>query len=488
MSVSVANSATFYSRTLRWFPLFLASLVLLGVSLWVASSLVVLSIVVCGLSIWMMHRLVGLFNLKQLNAASFFFWFYLAIILIPGFFIFADEITSGRLRFLFGIESVMISVPIGVFLTNCCFHFKKEEIAEYFHSKVDAEPPTLAQTRLYLTILGLGVLLIVINILETPVIPLLYLIRNPGETITAAILREDAFKFLNSPLTYVYAVFRDVVFPFLIMVALGSYRTGRGRLWRGLFWITLACGVGYAALTIEKSPVAAIFGLLFLFYYLLNGGEVGKFAAIAAPVLFLSFPAMVILLAYSGTEGGTFGGLFQALGNRLFYSPAQIVYAYFEIFPKLVPFQHGASLAKVAHLMGWRSLDIPNFVGLYMTEGGGGGLDTISANSCFIGNLNADFGLPGVVIGGVFAGLFMQMVTIYFFRRAKTVANIAGYAICMKSFALLIATALPTVLLSGGVAFAILLTWFLGFRGYQDRLVAVSHSAAESSLRSPDDQ
>jgi hypothetical protein len=87
--------------------------------------------------------------------------------------------------------------------------------------------------------------------------------------------------------------------------------------------------------------------------------------------------------------------------------------------------------------------------------------------------MNADFGLPGVVVGGVLAGLFMQMVTIYFFRRAKTIANIAAYAICMWSFGLLVTSPLPTMLLSGGVSFAFLLTWLLGSRGFRSELVAV---------------
>jgi len=472
MSVTIANSSAFQWKPSRWLPLFFASLLLLCASLWIASSLVVLSIAVGGVSLWMMHRLVGVFNLTRLNIASFFYWIYLAVILTPGFFIFNEEITSSRINFLFGIESVLITVPIGIFLANRLFHFKRVEIVEHFQTDVNSKPLSLFQTKIYLAILALGVLLIVLNILETPVIPLFYLIRNPGEALTAALLREDAFKFLNSPLTYVYYVFRGTVFPFLIMVAFGCYRFEKVKMWRGLFWFALICGVGYASLTIEKSHVATVFGLLFLFVYLLNGGKVSKFTAIAAPVLFLSFPAMVVLLAYQGSEGGTFGGLFQALGNRLFYSPAQIVYAYFEVFPRLVPFQHGASLVKIAHLLGWRAIDIPNTVGLYMTEGTGD-LDTITANSCFIGNLNADFGLPGVVFGGVLAGLLMQMVTIYFFRRPKTVVNLAGYAICMWSFGILVASALPTALLSGGVSFAILLTWCLGFRGYRGRLVAV---------------
>lgn len=423
--------------------------------------LALLSGLVIVASLWMMQHLVGLFNLRRLTIPAFFYFIYLAAILTPGFFIFNEEVTSSRWRFLFAIESVLVTVPAGIGLANFFFGYSRQEIAEYFRRSVVREPHDAAAVRLYVTLLTLALILVLINLWETPVIPLFFLLRNPGEAMTAALLREDSFKFLNSHLTYAYYVLRGTVFPFLIILALGRFRDRAEGKWRRLFWISLLVGVSYAALTIEKSLVAAIFGILFVFVYLLRGGRLGKTTAVVAPILFLSFPAAVILFAYHGSEAGTLWGMLQAIGYRLFYSPAQIVYAYFEVFPAIVPFQHGASLVKLAQLIGWKAIDIPNTVGLYMTEGGGD-LDTITANSCFLGNLNADFGLPGVVLGGVLTGFVMQVVSVYILRKAKTVTNLAAYAICMWAFGLLVASSLPTVLLSGGVTFALILGRILG--------------------------
>jgi hypothetical protein len=97
---------------------------------------------------------------------------------------------------------------------------------------------------------------------------------------------------------------------------------------------------------------------------------------------------------------------------------------------------------------------------LYMKTGSD--LNTITANSCFIGNLNADFGLPGVVIGGIVAGFTMQAVSQYLWRLPKTVVNLAAHAICIWAFGLLVTSALPTALLSGGVTFAVILAWIFG--------------------------
>jgi oligosaccharide repeat unit polymerase len=435
----------------------------LPVGLWMLPPFVSLSGLLIVASLWMMHRLVGLFNLRQLTIPAFFYFLYLAIILTPGFFIFKEEITSSRWRFLFGIESVVVTVPLGIWLANLFLGFGRQETANYFRRSVALEPLGTSANLLYIAFLVLALVLVLMNLWETPVIPLFFLIRNPGDFLTVAVLREDSFKLLNSHLTYAYYVLRGTVFPFLIMVAFGRYRHQKQELWRRLFLISLFLGVFYAAITIEKSIVAAILGVLAVFYYLFKGGKLGKMAALLVPLLFLSFPLIVILLAYHGSEGGTLQGALQAIGYRLFYSPAHVVYGYFEVFPAVIPFQHGASIVKLAHLMGWKAVDIPNLVGLYMTEGQD--LDTLTANSCFIGNFNADFGLPGVVLGGVLAGFLMQSVNVYLCRKPKTVVNLAAYAICMWAFGLLVASALSTVMLSGGVTFSLVLRWLFKARG-----------------------
>jgi len=462
-----------------WFACLSLLLVVVPAAFITLPGLAILSLAVAGTSLWMMHRLVGLFNLRKVTIPAFFYYVYCALILIPGFYIFTDELTSSRWHFLFGIESVLISVPIGIAVANLIYGFNRKRIAPYFDRPVETERLSASSIRLFVAFLAAGVLFVLINVKEMPVIPLLYVIRHPGEALIAAAMREDSFKLLQSHLTYVYFVLRGTIFPFLILVAYARYRRQRHRSWGVLFLISLVIGIGYASLTIEKSPVAAIFGLLFVFYYLFCGGRVGRAASITSLALFFCFPLAVVLLAYNGSEGGTIGGALHALGVRIFYSPAQIVYTYFEVFPSVIPYQHGASITKLAGFLGKRALDIPNAIGLYMTEGTD--LNTITANSCFIGNLNADFGLPGVVVGGILAGFLMQAVSIHFCRGPKNAVTLAAHAICIWAFGMLIMTALPTTLLSGGVAFAFILCWIFGRSEKRSCSLSPSPTAAFAS-------
>jgi oligosaccharide repeat unit polymerase len=437
-------------------------LIVLPILAFTLPGIVSLSGAVVVLSIWMMEREVGIFNLRRLTIPSFYYWMYFAVILIPGFVVYQDEISPEKWRFLFGIESAMLTVPVGIWLANVTWNFRKKDAVAFYER--DLAPETLGYKALkpFLILLFLCFALVVINVLEMPEIPLLYLIRHPGDAVTASLLREDAFKLLNSNFTYAYYVVRGSIFPFLALLSFGRYRSTGETIWKRLFWISLASAVFYAALTIEKLPVAAIFALLTLFYYLMKKGKLSRASVITAAVLFTSFPIMVIALAYEGTKDAGAGSIVSGLLERIFYAPAEVLFAYFEIFPNVISFQHGASLLKLAHLMGWNTIDIPNTVGLYISPPGTA--QSVSANACFLGNLNADFGLPAVVIGGVIAGFIMQGINIYLLKKPKTNANLAAYAVCMWSFSVLVSSALTTVLLSGGVFFGIALAWILGTR------------------------
>lgn len=453
---------SFLREVLQWFAWSVLLGLVLPISVWMLRPIALFSGLLIVASLFVMQRLVGLFHLRRLTIPAFFYFIYISVILIPGFFIFNEEITSSRDRFLFGIESVLVTVPLGIWIANACFRFRKQETVDYFRRPVVYESLAASSVRKYVAFLILAVVFVLINLVETPVVPLLFLIRNPGEFVAAALLREDAFKLLNSHLTYVYSVLRGTIFPFLIMLSFGRYLQYKQEVWRRLFWVSLLSGVLYAALTIEKSPVATIFGLLLIFYYLLKGSQFSVTATAVGAVLFLAFPLTIILLSYHGSEGGTVGGAIQAIAARIFYGPAQVVYAYFEVFPTVLPFQHGASVPKLAYLLDSKAIDIPNIVGLYMTDGRD--LASISANGCFIGNFNADFGLPGVFAGGVLAGFLMQTVYVYFCRKPKTVVSLVAYAICMWSFGELVISPLPTAMLSGGITFAMLLYWFFRSR------------------------
>ena len=107
--------------------------------------------------------------------------------------------------------------------------------------------------------------------------------------------------------------------------------------------------------------------------------------------------------------------------------------------------------------MGLKYFDTANYVGRY---GYPEYIESVNANGAFIGDLNADFGLAGVLVGGVFAGALMQAIHIYVVRRRKTIFGLACYAFMVFAFWDLNSGSLPTLLASNGVLLVLLLCYF----------------------------
>jgi hypothetical protein len=192
--------------------------------------------------------------------------------------------------------------------------------------------------------------------------------------------------------------------------------------------------------------------VIFLYVYVHSGGEV-KVGRVLAAVCALTAVPVAVIIAVSGSDV-EFGGALLAILRRVFYEPALVLYWYFELFPGDVGYLGGRSIGKLSWLLGWEYFDTANYVGLY---GLGSRIGSVNANAAFIGDLNADFGFVGVVVGGIIAGILMQVVQVWLFRSSKDIIHVAIYAFLMFAFWLLHSTSLPVVLASNGVVLAVLL-------------------------------
>ena len=173
--------------------------------------------------------------------------------------------------------------------------------------------------------------------------------------------------------------------------------------------------------------------------------------------LMFAFPLFVILTVQHGMGFGLIDAISGIL-RRLFYVPAYVLYYYFEIFPDQVDYLNGRSIGRFALLMDWKHFNTANYVFRYIFPQG---MPSGLSNAAFIGNLNADFGLIGVLTGGLFAGFLMQSIQIFILRSRKTILNLTVYTFLIYAFWLLNQTALPIVLLSNGVILALILPWII---------------------------
>ncbi len=417
--------------------------------------LVIVSGLILACSFWLMQKAVGVFNLRVQTIPGCCYLVYVGTVLVPSFFVYADQHDPFRRTYLFAVESALLTIPLGILFAKQIFQFYRSETMAYFRSAVhnrtfDPGP------EVYLLLLVLAWMITCLYVLEVRTIPLFYMFAHPGEYRMLARLREESLKLLNSPLRYVYNILSSSLYPLLIVFGFGRFLQTKRRLWAVLFMGSLIPGLLFAAFTTAKAPAAAICVMLCLYFYFHRSGRIGTKFILLFLTSLLGFPLFVIMQVYAGLPESSLVSAFQSVGHRLFYLPAEVLYYYFEAFPRVFPYQHGKTIEKFAILIGEKTADSANMVGRYMYQFG---MYSVSANAPFLGNLHADFGIPGVLVGGFLAGVILQVIQIYLVRQGKSILSLTTYAIFVYKFTGLSSTALPIVLLSDGPIFIVLLGW-----------------------------
>ncbi|MCG3117561.1 MAG: oligosaccharide repeat unit polymerase [Candidatus Manganitrophus sp. SA1] len=425
----------------------------------------VLSVQVFIASVWAMQHLTGIFTIRQFTIPAVFYLTYLLMIFFPSFWVYLDRPGPFRDSFIIGVVSVLVTVPLGIFFANMVFGFSKKEVTVYFKAPVDETDDDMYTIHLILAVIAVGSA--VIYFIRVPSIPLIQMISNPGEVLALTLAREESFKLLDprwggeasTNMFYLFLFLRTLLFPVIILSTMGYYLYTRKRKWLVLFLPTLLVGCFYAASSLSRAPISAIFMRVFFFLHLFNRGHVSRKTMIFFVGLMLTFPLLVTVFAYS-TDISVWDGL-GAIGTRLTYTPALDLYYYFEIFPSNHEYLYGHTLVKpFLKLFGAEYFYIENYVHLYISPNG---IESGHANAAFISNFHADFGLFGVLMGGIFTGAFMQMLQIYLSRQRKTVLNIGVYSFIIYAIWALNFGSITSVLFVNGVIPVLILVWMIRF-------------------------
>jgi oligosaccharide repeat unit polymerase len=400
----------------------------------------------------LISRAAGL-SLRRLTVPGVWYYSYLTTTIVPAMLVASETHTRYVAPFLFAVVITLITAPLGMWLVNVASGGGRHQIQAFFEAPVDRRPPGTPELAAFLVVLAVVLALTAGYLIETPVIPLLYLLRNPGSALVVVSLREESFKLLNSPFVYFYDIVRNVVYPFLIAVALGYWLSSRRALWLVLLLITAGVGVFYAAASIAKTPVAVIMLVTALFVYLYRGGRFGWRTMVVSFLAVFVFPVAVVFQSFSGM-GFHASDIALAIVRRVFYVPAEVLYNYFVVVPDIVPYLNGRTIGRVQWILGESDINIANFVfqRMFPTR-----LESGLANTSFLGYLHADFGVPGILLGGALAGALMQLCQLWLSRRPKTMVTLAAYAYFLWVAWKVNSQSLTQILLSGGAIVILLL-------------------------------
>lgn len=410
------------------------------------------------LSALIMHISVRAWDIRRPTIVSIWYFSFLIMIYFPAPIVALNKPAPWNSTYLWGIALSLIAVSIGTFLANILTRFKTHEIKSYFSSPTVSSIPTQLVKILIVAAVLISTAIVAYYLLSLNTIPLLYMFMHPGDSNTLTLLREESFKLFDprwqgeqsSNLFYVLLFLRTFIFPILITLILGYALAAKKIYWTLLFVYSLFLGGFYAASSIARAPLAAIFMRLFFFIYVFKNARLPRWMIILFGALIVAFPLIVTSLSHGrGTALNPLDTLFD-ISRRFTITPAEDLYYYFEVFPDNYPFQNGGTLIKpFLKVLNREYFYIENYVYKYISPGSP--VETAHANAAFISNLYADFALPGVIIGSLLVGLLMQILQIYIFRQPKTVISITLFAFCLYAIWALNFGSVTSVLFVNGI-------------------------------------
>jgi oligosaccharide repeat unit polymerase len=402
-------------------------------------------------SLVLLRHEAGIFDFKHLSLTAAWYWSHIFFVVIPSLFAFYLETGAHPLRFIISVAGSLILVPLGILIGQGICGSRRGAVKAYYLKPIEGEA---ADSRSY-ALLGLIVFCTCLGLYhatEIETIPLLYMIQHPGAAAAVVFLREESGKLLDSPLTYFYEVLSVVMFPILVMLTGIRFFCVRTRWNRIVFFGTFAITVLYCGMTVERSPIGMAVLCLVLAMYMRRKGE-PKEEIWLIPIALFGFPLIVFLFTV-GSGGAFFArDLLNAIGVRIFYGGARVLFFYFDLVPEGFPYQNGTTIGVLAKLMGEPKSMIANNVGLHIDPTLP---QSVTANAPFLGTFYADWGMTGVVLGCIVTGIIVAVIQHYIVAKPKTLRNLCIYGFVMLKLTLLSLAALPYMLASGGVLIAML--------------------------------
>lgn len=246
---------------------------------------------------------------------------------------------------------------------------------------------------------------------------------NPGSVSAGMELRISGLQSNISPvLTAIYSYSRALLLPSYGAVVTALYfsrRIGRAHWLSALSAICL-----FMVLEAAKSPLATtLVGTLLAAYFArpqrLRLGRMSLLFAIAMFVPALIYPLL------SGDRGlDALGVAGNRLWDRLTHVTSLTCAQYFDAFPKVHPYLGPSSNRALAALANVPVVSTPRWVyDRYLDDGT---LHGGTVNAAFFATFYADWGMAGVICGGVLVGLTILFLQLYFDRRGPPDAVSVG--------------------------------------------------------------
>ena len=365
---------------------------------------ILLSILIYELVVYDTRNLFGFSGIQFLSIPSIIVTTYTCFIALPSInILFFKDLQI--LSYIIIVCQFYFIFPLGLFTSSKIHKIKYSEISKILQKEFNFYTYNRYVNFILFNLLFISSTIFIIYLIRVDEIPLFQLYKNIGNSGVLWILREESLKLLeiSSIERYLFMWQRSLFIPFGLVLSLFYYNKENTKIYLFFSTFFFALGIIFNTLTLEKSPIAALFLIISVFIIILRKKINLKYILLSVVTIF-SIPLLISFFYYHGKDS-LFEFLITTMLSRIFLIPSEVLYQYVLIFPNSHDFLLGRSTQLISFFHPLGSFDLSNYVAqVWWKEKFTSGY----ANVLYLGNFWADFGYLGVYISTFILGYIVN--------------------------------------------------------------------------------
>ena len=199
------------SSKLWWAATLLVTWLLASDQVNLETALISCLVLIC--SRYLIEKTTPVFDHRRVTILGFWYVTYFAMIFFPSFFVFANQEGPWRVKYLFCVESALLTVPLGALLAARWANFSGSETEYFFRKPIQGLLITARFVGRYRMLLTLAVALTFLTFrrLEHPHD---LSAEGPRRLHVSGYAPGRLAKLLDSPFKYAYILLSGVLYPF----------------------------------------------------------------------------------------------------------------------------------------------------------------------------------------------------------------------------------------------------------------------------------
>lgn len=329
----------------------------------------------------------------------------------------------------FCIWYIMLAIPFGVIFINRKYQIKsKHFLLTYFEQDIVIDKSNIVKLYFLLwTTLSIAVVIYLCHFK----VPLYLAIK--GDISSLLVSRVNYTRSFEGSY-FIKNVIGETCIVITSYVIFIYYYKSKLRYWKMLFLINFFCAAFISGADMSKSGLA-LYILPYVYIFVIIQGKI----SIKKFVKYIAILMVLLLLIYTQQLKNTGLNWWEILFDfergpigRIFNIQIQSFPTYFQIFPKIFNFTYGKGIALI-RFFGVENIESARIVASVLEPNGVNGGWVGVANSLFLGDAYANFGIIGVIISPFIVSIWFCFFYHKMEKSPKTPINIGVYIVILNN-------------------------------------------------------